>query len=67
VRYSNSEIEALAHTVLTDGLCILRGHFPAEKLTGWRERFLPLLHEHIAREGDVQNRGRNATTSPFHS
>jgi ectoine hydroxylase-related dioxygenase (phytanoyl-CoA dioxygenase family) len=66
-RYSQSEIEALAATVLTDGYCVLRQKFPATTLDSWREAFAPLLEKHIAREGHLQNRGagRYYVTLPF--
>jgi hypothetical protein len=66
-RYSPSEIEALATTVLTDGYCVLRQKFPATTLDSWREAFAPMLEKHIAREGHLQNRGpgRYYVTLPF--
>lgn len=66
-RYSDQEIEALTQAVLTDGFCILRGHFALEALEPWREAFKPLLEDHIQREGDLQNRGaaRYYVTLPF--
>jgi hypothetical protein len=67
MRYSHSEIEAFSNTVLSDGLCILRDHFPLWKLDEWREQFLPLLRAHIDKEGQLQNRGpaRYYVTLPF--
>jgi len=67
MRYSRSEIEQFTHEALTDGLCILRGHFPAEKLRRWNEEFQPLLEAHIEKEGQLQNRGtmRYYVTLPF--
>jgi ectoine hydroxylase-related dioxygenase (phytanoyl-CoA dioxygenase family) len=67
MRYSQSEIEQFTHEALTDGLCILRGHFSAEKLRGWNEEFQPLLKAHIEREGKLENRGSNRyyVTLPF--
>jgi ectoine hydroxylase-related dioxygenase (phytanoyl-CoA dioxygenase family) len=67
MRYNKSEIEQFTHEALTDGLCILRGHFPAEKLQRWNEEFLPLLRAHIEREGELKNRGANRyyVTLPF--
>lgn len=66
-RYSDKEIEEFAQTALTDGFCILREHFPKETLATWREEFMPLLHEHIEREGHRVNRGtsRYYVTLPF--
>ena len=43
MRYSQSEIEQFTHEAITDGHCVLRGHFPAEKLRRWNEEFQPLL------------------------
>jgi ectoine hydroxylase-related dioxygenase (phytanoyl-CoA dioxygenase family) len=66
-RYSKSEIEQFTHEALTDGFCLLRQHFPREKMQRWLEVFLPLLETHIEREGELQNRGaaRYYVTLPF--
>ncbi|MDQ6786374.1 MAG: phytanoyl-CoA dioxygenase family protein [Acidobacteriota bacterium] len=67
MRYNKSEIEQFTHEVLTEGLCILRGHFPAEKLRRWNEEFQPLLEAHVERERGKENRGTNRyyMTLPF--
>jgi ectoine hydroxylase-related dioxygenase (phytanoyl-CoA dioxygenase family) len=67
MRYSLTEIEAFARAALRDGFCVLRGHFPKETLTKWREAFTPLLETHIEREGQLENRGaaRYYVTLPF--
>jgi ectoine hydroxylase-related dioxygenase (phytanoyl-CoA dioxygenase family) len=67
VRYSQSEIEAFARTVLTDGYCVLRQKFPASTLDAWREAFEPMLEKHIEHEGHLRNRGpgRYYVTLPF--
>ena len=67
MRYNQSEIEQFTHEALTRGQCVLRGHFPAEKLRGWNEEFQPLLEAHIEREGRNENRGSNRyyVTLPF--
>ena len=67
MRYSKVEIESFAQEALTEGFCVLRGHFPAATLGRWRESFAPLLETHIAREGQLQNRGaaRYYVTLPF--
>ena len=46
---------------------MLRGHYPVAVLEAWREAFKPLLETHIAREGQLQNRGaqRYYVTLPF--
>jgi ectoine hydroxylase-related dioxygenase (phytanoyl-CoA dioxygenase family) len=66
-KYSNTELEALAHTALADGYCILRDHFSKQTLETWREHFTPLLERHIEREGHLLNRGsaRYYVTLPF--
>ena len=66
-RYSDSEIINFTEQAVTDGFCILKGHFPQEKLRSWNEAFRPLLEEHIRREGHLQNRGpgRYYVTLPF--
>ena len=57
----------LADQVKTDGFCILRDHLPRATLLAWRETFMPLLHQHIEREGHRKNRGNNRyyVTLPF--
>jgi ectoine hydroxylase-related dioxygenase (phytanoyl-CoA dioxygenase family) len=66
-RYNNAEIEQFTHEAMRDGFCILPQHFSREKLNEWREKFTPLLEDHIAREGELQNRGaeRYYVTLPF--
>src|SRR3982751_107904 len=66
-RYQRAEIEAFTQAVLTDGYCIMRDKFPVATLDAWREAFAPMLEEHIAREGHLQNRGpgRYYVTLPF--
>jgi ectoine hydroxylase-related dioxygenase (phytanoyl-CoA dioxygenase family) len=67
MRYNKSEIEQFTHEALKDGFCVLRNHFPAEKLRRWNKEFAPLLQKHIETEGDVKNRGtaRYYVTLPF--
>ncbi|MDX6693476.1 MAG: hypothetical protein QOF02_1079 [Blastocatellia bacterium] len=66
-RYSLTEIEAFTRQALTDGYCLLPEHFSKAKLKLWSEAFAPLLEQHIAREGHLQNRGpgRYYVTLPF--
>lgn len=66
-RYSKTELESLTEGALRDGFCILRNHFSKAKIDAWREAFMPLLHEHIEREGQLRNRGtaRYYVTLPF--
>lgn len=66
-RYSKPGIESLTEAALRDGFCILRNHFSKAKIDEWREAFMPLLHEHIEREGQLRNRGpaRYYVTLPF--
>ncbi|MBD3884667.1 phytanoyl-CoA dioxygenase family protein [Phormidium tenue FACHB-886] len=65
--YSQQHIQASAQAVLQDGFCILRNHFSPDILKRWYQAFTPLLENHIAREGDLQNRGaaRYYVTLPF--
>jgi hypothetical protein len=56
-RYDDKQIGEFAEAVITEGFCILPNHFPPEKLINWRRSFLPLLDQHISREGHLQNRG----------
>lgn len=67
MKYSYSEIEKFVEEAKSEGFCILRDHFPKEKLLHWKESFLPLLDEHIKREGHLKNRGaeRYYVTLPF--
>jgi len=66
-RYSGAEIEGFTREVLEDGFCVLRGHFPKEKMRAWLEAFGPLLEAHVEREGRLENRGpaRYYVTLPF--
>jgi hypothetical protein len=66
-RRSDAEIDALVHAVQRDGHCLIKGAIPKELLRGWQEAFAPLLTAHIAREGQLQNRGpgRFYVTLPF--
>jgi ectoine hydroxylase-related dioxygenase (phytanoyl-CoA dioxygenase family) len=68
-RYNRTEIEAFTQQVLTAGFCVLPEHFSTERLEIWREAFAPLLAKHIAREGQLQNRGpgRYYVTLPFNA
>jgi ectoine hydroxylase-related dioxygenase (phytanoyl-CoA dioxygenase family) len=67
MRYDNSEIEQFTHEAVTQGQCVLRGHFSAEKLRRWNEEFQPLLAAHVEREKGSENRGANRyyVTLPF--
>lgn len=66
-RLNFEEIERLTNEVKRDGFCVLREHFPADKLIEWREAFAPLLEKHIENEGQTENRGANRyyVTLPF--
>ncbi|MCU0568680.1 MAG: phytanoyl-CoA dioxygenase family protein [Oculatellaceae cyanobacterium Prado106] len=65
--YPAALIQSLTQAVLQDGFCVLRNHFSREILQAWHQAFTPLLEDHIAREGDRQNRGaeRYYVTLPF--
>jgi hypothetical protein len=66
-RYDHIQLQQFAQAVITDGFCVLPGHFSPAKLHCWRQSFLPLLKQHISREGHLQNRGpsRYYVTLPF--
>ena len=66
-RFPPEQHRALADHALRDGFVVLRDHFPVAKLDRWNETFLPLLDQHIAREGHLRNRGpsRYYVTLPF--
>jgi len=57
-RYSESQIQALVDEVLAEGFCILKHHFPAEKMRTFGQAFDDLLHERIA-NGTASGRGPN--------
>lgn len=66
-KYSEQDITnfvALAHR---DGFCVLKNHFPKEKILQWRKHCLALLNEQIAVEGEKTSRGehRYYVTFPF--
>lgn len=65
--YHPQQITSFAQEVLNDGFCVLRNHFSPAKLNTWYEAFMPLLNDHIAREGHLLNRGSNRyyVTLPF--
>lgn len=65
--YNPQQIESLADSVIKDGFCVLPNHFSAAKLKAWYSALLPKLDEHIAREGNMRNRGaaRYYVTLPF--
>ncbi|MGE5658838.1 MAG: phytanoyl-CoA dioxygenase family protein [Actinomycetota bacterium] len=67
VHYTQQQIQAFTQAALQDGFCILRNHFSPEVLQEWHQAFTPLLTDHIAREGALQNRGsaRYYVTLPF--
>ena len=67
MKYSKAEIEQFTHDATRDSFCVLKQHFPVEKIRQWNAAFLPLLHEHIEREGHLVNRGANRyyVTLPF--
>lgn len=64
---SEKQIADYAQTVLKDGFCVVPNLFDQAKLDVWNETFLPLLHQHIEREGQRRNRGTNRyyVTLPF--
>jgi ectoine hydroxylase-related dioxygenase (phytanoyl-CoA dioxygenase family) len=66
-RYSATEISRLVEQVQRDGFCVLPDHYDRELIAAWNKAFLPLLHDHIEREGALKNRGANRyyVTLPF--
>jgi ectoine hydroxylase-related dioxygenase (phytanoyl-CoA dioxygenase family) len=66
-RYDSTQIKQFTAAVITDGFCVLPEHFSPARLDRWRQSFLPLLEQHISREGHLQNRGpaRYYVTLPF--
>lgn len=64
---TQAEIERHTAAAQRDGFCILREHFPKERLINWRNFFLPLLQTHIQNQGQLKNRGpaRYYVTLPF--
>jgi ectoine hydroxylase-related dioxygenase (phytanoyl-CoA dioxygenase family) len=49
-------LSEFVHDVLVEGFCILKGHFPKEKLIALREAFEPILFERI-QQGVASDRG----------
>ncbi|MFN2532809.1 MAG: hypothetical protein ABR555_16080, partial [Pyrinomonadaceae bacterium] len=66
-RYDHTQIKNFEELVITDGFCVLPEHFSPDTLHCWRQNFLPLLERHVAREGQLKNRGpsRYYVTLPF--
>src|SRR3954464_3115782 len=66
-KYTDSDLIRFAETAKRDGYVVMPGIFSAQKLTRWREIFLPLLERHVAEEGHLKNRGagRYYVTLPF--
>lgn len=66
-RLSDNERRGLADAAIRDGFVVIRDHLPVAKLDAWNRTFLPLLRQHIEREGHLRNRGpsRYYVTLPF--
>lgn len=66
-RYDERQIDEIVRAFHRDGFYVLREQFSRERLQLWRETFMPLLDEHIKKEGHLQNRGaaRYYVTLPF--
>ena len=62
-------LDALVEAFARNGFCVLRNHFPREKLRGWNATFRPLLERQVALEGATTSRGSNRyyVTLPFDS
>lgn len=60
-------IKDYVENFIKDGFCVVPSLFPVEKIDAWNQAFLPLLHQHIEREGHKLNRGpgRFYVTLPF--
>ena len=65
--YREEEIEKFADDCKRDGFCILRAHFPVEKMSRWAEVFAPLLEAYMKSAAADENRGkaRFYVTLPF--
>src|SRR5690242_14089639 len=61
------QIARFAQQALDESLCVVPNLIDPAKLDQWYESFLPLLNEHIEREGHKVNRGPNRyyVTLPF--
>ncbi len=66
-RYTENELKSFVEDFNRDGFCVLREHFSKDKIDEWHKAFMPMLEDHIAREGHKQNRGsmRYYVTLPF--
>src|SRR3954470_8690275 len=66
-RYDDRQVQQMVDEFYRDSFCILPGHISKEKIANWSKAFQPLLEEHIASQGSLQNRGANRyyVTLPF--
>jgi ectoine hydroxylase-related dioxygenase (phytanoyl-CoA dioxygenase family) len=66
-RYDDRQVQQMVDEFYRDSFCILPGHISKEKIANWSKAFQPLLEEHIASQGSLQNRGSNRyyVTLPF--
>lgn len=66
-RYSDEQINSFVEEALRDGFCVLRDHFPKDKVLDWQKACLPLLDKQIELEGEKTSRGssRYYVTFPF--
>lgn len=65
-RYSNTQISSFVAEVKSNGFCILRNHFNAEKMSAWKDEFLSILKARIE-NGTASARGaqRYYVSLPF--
>jgi len=66
-RYDDQQIQRFVDDFHRDSFCILPAHISNDKMSRWKQTFEPLLHDHIAAQGNLQNRGANRyyVTLPF--
>lgn len=67
IKRSDTTIKSYVEQFHRDGFVVLEQHLDRKLLDKWREEFLPLLEEHIAKQGHKLNRGngRFYVTLPF--
>ena len=61
------DIQSCVNQILTDGYCLLRGHFPVDAVEACRQAFNPIADAYLAEHADNPNRGphRHYIPLPF--
>ncbi|MCY4409220.1 MAG: phytanoyl-CoA dioxygenase family protein [Caldilineaceae bacterium] len=61
------DIQGCVNQILSDGYCLLRGHFPVDAVEACRQAFNPIADDYLAEHADNPNRGphRHYIPLPF--